>query len=579
MPTIFDALNIGVSGLYVSKMAINVTGNNVANVNTPGYSKERVDILPSMPLVEYAGVFGTGAEVSQVISTRNALIDKRVRNANEQMNFYNKLNNTLDEIQSVFNEENGVGLKGAMEQFFNAWHALSLNPDLETARQQVIEKGLTLSKAIKDAYSSLQQIRNGLDDSVGYTITQINSLAKRIAQLNYEIAKAELGDKDHANTLRDERSQLLEKLTGLANVTILEGSYDKNSKPEMTILLGGMPIVSGKDYNELAAEKLEGEKYNRVYFVESSGAKIDITGRITDGSLGAILKLRDKTVPEYQNDVDKIASTLIQEVNKLHSAGAGLTPYSQIEGIYPADPHAALSITQATGLDIPVKTGSFKIKVVDSSGNDVGVFTVPVNADDHLIKESPNDTHSIVDRFNNILQGYAMMSISPAGNVQITAENGYKFAFTYDSSNFLAALGLNTFFSGHGAKDINVNTLLQNDPSKIAAGKTLEPGDSSNAQRIAQIQLDKVMVNGTQTVDEYYNAFLGKIGATKQRFDEVYKAKQAVYQQLKTTQQSLEGVSLDEEAANLIKFQRAYQANAKYISVVDQMTQTLINMV
>ncbi len=579
MPTIFDALNIGVSGLYVSKMAINVTGNNVANVNTPGYSKERVDILPSMPLVEYAGVFGTGAEVSQIISTRNTLIDKRVRNANEEMNFYNKLNNTLDEIQSVFNEENGVGLKGAMEQFFNAWHALSLNPDLETARQQVIEKGLTLSKALRDAYSSLQQIRNGLDDSVSYTITQINSLAKRIAQLNYEIAKAELGDKDHANTLRDERSKLIEKLTGLANVTILEGSYDKNSKPEMTILLGGMPIVSGKDYNELSALKLKGEKYNRVYFVESSGAKIDITGRITNGSLGAILKLRDRTVPEYQNDVDKIASTLIQKVNELHSAGAGLTPYSQIEGIYPADPHAALSITQATGLDIPVKTGSFKVKVVDSKGNDVGVFTVPVNGDDHLIKESPTDTHSVIDRFNNILQGYAMMSISPAGNVQITAINGYKFAFTYDSSNFLAALGLNTFFSGHGAQDINVNTLLQNDPSKIAAGKTLEPGDSSNAQKIAQIQLDKVMVNNTQTVDEYYNAFLGKIGATKQRFDEIYKAKQAVYQQLKTTQQSLEGVSLDEEAANLIKFQRAYQANAKYISVVDQMTQTLINMV
>ncbi len=579
MPTIFDALNIGVSGLYVSKMAINVTGNNVANVNTPGYSKERVDILPSMPLVEYAGVFGTGAEVSQIISTRNTLIDKRVRNANEEMNFYNKLNNTLDEIQSVFNEENGVGLKGAMEQFFNAWHALSLNPDLETARQQVIEKGLTLSKALRDAYSSLQQIRNGLDDSVSYTITQINSLAKRIAQLNYEIAKAELGDKDHANTLRDERSKLIEKLTGLANVTILEGSYDKNSKPEMTILLGGMPIVSGKDYNELSALKLKGEKYNRVYFVESSGAKIDITGRITNGSLGAILKLRDRTVPEYQNDVDKIASTLIQKVNELHSAGAGLTPYSQIEGIYPADPHAALSITQATGLDIPVKTGSFKVKVVDSKGNKVGVFTVPVNGDDHLIKESPTDTHSVINRFNNILQGYAMMSISPAGNVQITAINGYKFAFTYDSSNFLAALGLNTFFSGHGAQDINVNTLLQDDPSKIAAGKTLEPGDSSNAQKIAQIQLDKVMVNNTQTVDEYYNAFLGKIGATKQRFDEIYKAKQAVYQQLKTTQQSLEGVSLDEEAANLIKFQRAYQANAKYISIVDQMTQTLINMV
>ena len=580
MPTIFDALNIGVSGLYVSKTAIDVTGNNVANVNTPGYSKERVDILPSMPLVTYAGVFGTGAKVSQVISTRNNLIDKRVRTANEEMSYYNKLNGTMDEIQSIFNEENGVGLKGAMEQFFNAWHALSLNPDLETARQQVIEKGLTLSKAIKDSYSSLQQIRNGLDDQTGYIITQINSYAKRIAQLNYEIAKAELGDKDHANTLRDERSQLLEKLTGLANVTILEGSYNQSTKPEMTILIGGMPLVSGKDYNQLEAAKLEGAKYNKIYFVDAAGSKTDITQRITGGTLGSTLYMRDKVIPQYQNDINNIATTLIQEVNKLHSAGSGLTPYSQVEGIYNANPTAALSIPQASGLDMAVKTGSFKVKVIDQNGNDVGTFTIPVNADDHLQRIGTSyDPHSIIDKFNSKLQGYAQMSLSPAGNVQITAEDGYKFAFTYDSSNFLAAAGINTFFTGLGASDINVNQILQDDPSKIAAGKSLNPGDNSNAEAIAQVQLDKIMVNNTQTIDEYYNAFLGSIGSTKQRYNEIYNAKQAVYQQLKTTQQSIEGVSLDEEAANLIKFERAYQADAKYISVVDQLTETLINMV
>ncbi|WP_022669823.1 flagellar hook-associated protein FlgK [Hippea alviniae] len=580
MPTIFDALNIGVSGLYVSKAAVNVIGNNVANVNTPGYSRERVDILPSMPLVSYAGVFGTGAEVSQVISLRNDLIDKRVRTADQEMNYYDKLNSTLDEVQSIFNEENGVGLKGAMEQFFNAWHALSLNPDLETARQQVIEKGLTLSKALKDADFSLNQIRNNLDDQVQSTVTEINSLSKRIAQLNYEIKKAELGDKDHANTLRDERSVLLEKLSNLANVTILDNpSPDDNTKPEMTILLGGMPIVSGKDYNEISAEKLNGAQYYRVYFVDASGSKTDITNRITNGTLGATLYLRDKVIPEYQDKVNNIAKTLIQEVNKIHSQGAGLTAYSQVEGIYTADPYASLNIPEATGLDMAVKTGSFKIKVIDSQGNDVGTFTIPVNADDHIAQKDPSDTHSIIEKFNKVMQGYAQMSISPAGNVQITAENGYKFAFTYDSSNFLAAVGINTFFTGHGASDIGVNSVLQNDPSKIAAGKTLDPGDSSNAEAIAQVQLDKVMVNNTQTIDEYYNAFLGTIGSTKQRYDEIYKAKQAIYQQLKTTQQSQEGVSLDEEAANLIKFQRAYQANARFISVVDQMTETLINMV
>ncbi len=579
MPTIFDALNLGVSGLYVSKTAIDVTGNNVANVNTPGYSKERVDILPSMPMTSYAGVFGTGAKVSQVISTRNNLIDKRVRTANEEMSYYNKLNDTMDEIQSVFNEENGVGLKGAMEQFFNAWHALSLNPDLETARQQVIEKGLTLSKAIKDANSSLQQIRNGADDQTGYIVTQINSYAKRIAQLNYEIAKAELGDKDHANTLRDERSQLLEKLTGLANVTILEGSYNKSTKPEMTILIGGMPLVSGKDYNQLEAAKLEGAKYNKIYFVDAAGSKTDITQKITSGTLGSTLYMRDKVIPQYQDNINNIATKLIQEINKLHSAGSGLTPYAQVEGIYNANPTAALSIPQASGLDMAVKTGSFKVKVIDQNGNNVGTFTVPINADDHLIKENDSDTNSIIGKFNKILQGYAQMSVSPAGNVQITAEDGYKFAFTYDSSNFLSAVGINTFFTGHGASDISVNQVLQDDPSKIAAGKSLNPGDNSNAEAIAQVQLDKVMVNNTQTIDEYYNAFLGSIGSTKQRYNEIYNAKQAVYHQLKTTQQSIEGVSLDEEAANLIKFQRAYQADAKYISVVDQLTETLINMV
>ncbi|WP_025270394.1 flagellar hook-associated protein FlgK [Hippea sp. KM1] len=579
MPTIFDALNIGVSGIFVNKAAINTTGNNVANVNTPGYSRERVDILPSMPMLSYAGVFGTGAEISQIISTRDELIDKRVRTANQEMSYYNKLNSSLDEIQSVFNEENGVGLKGAMEQFFNAWHALSLNPDLETARQQVIEKGLTLSKAIKDANASLHQIGTNLDNQVSSTITEINSLSKRIAQLNYEIKKAELGDKDHANTLRDERSVLLEKLSSIADVTILEGAYDENSKPEMTILLGGMPIVSGKDYNELTAEKLNGSEYYRVYFVEPSGSKVDITSRIKNGSLGATLNLRDTIIPEYKEKLDNIAKTLIQEVNKVHSSGAGLTPYSQVEGIYQANPNATLSLTSATGLDIAVKTGSFKVKIIDENGNDVGTFTVPVNSDDHLIAEDASDEHSLINRFNNILQGYAQMSVSGAGNVQITALNGYKFAFTYDSSNFLAAVGINTFFTGHDSGDIDINRTLRNDPSKIAAGKTLNPGDSSNAEAIAQIQLNKVMVNNTQTIDEYYNAFLGTIGSTKQRFDEVYKAKQAVYQQLKTTQQSLEGVSLDEEAANLIKFQRAYQANAKFISVVDEMTQTLINMV
>ncbi len=165
------------------------------------------------------------------------------------------------------------------------------------------------------------------------------------------------------------------------------------------------------------------------------------------------------------------------------------------------------------------------------------------------------------------------------GKIQINTKNGYKVSFTYDSSFFLAATGINTFFNGHDASDMSVNSVLKNDPSKIAAGKTLLPGDSTNAENIAQLQLKKIMINNSRTLDEYYNAFLGEIGSTKQRYADELTVKVSVVQQLKITKESKEGVSLDEEAADLIRFQRAYQANAKFITVIDDMTQTLLGMV
>ncbi len=574
MPGIFDGLFIGKSGLFVNQEAMNVTGNNVANVNTPGYTRERVDIVSSMPMFSHPGTFGTGAEVSQITSARNDMVDKRVRSANQDESYYDKLNSTLGDIQNVFNEESGVGLKKSMEEFFNAWHALALNPDLETARQQVLEKGETLTDNINASYKALSQIKSGLDNQTQYTAQEINSLSKRIAELNYEIAKGELGKNDHANSLRDERSVLLEKLSKLANVTILEGSYDSQTKPSMTVLLGGMPIVSGKSYNTIEAKKTGGDLYNKIYFVYSSGSEKDITNKITGGALGADLKLRDGIISEYQGDLDNIAKTLIQQVNIVHSAGTGLTAYSQTAGLNRiTNENAAVSSHDAAGLDMDVQTGSFKVKITDDNGNNIGVYTVKVDKNDSF--------SDVINNFNSELSQYATMSISSAqdGNIQITAQNGYKFSFTYDSSHFLAAVGINTFFKGHTAGDIDINSVLKNDPSKIAAGKTLEPGDSTNAQAIAQLQLKKVMVNNTQSMDEYYNAFLGTIGSAKQRYNSIFEAKQSTLHQLQTTKQSFEGVSLDEEASNLIKFQRAYQANAKFISIIDDMTQTLLNMV
>ncbi len=574
MPTIFDGLNIGKSGLYTNQMSMNVAGNNVSNVNTPGYSRERVEVVSSTPMFTQPGTFGTGSEVSEITSARDSLIDKRVRLAYNDQAFYEKMSSTLGEIGNIFNEENGVGLKQSLEDFFNSWHALALNPDLETARQQVLEKGQTLSSNINSVYSSLEDVKKGLDNQMGTTAQEINSLSKRIAELNYEISKGELGDKDHANSLRDTRSVLIDQLNKLSNITVMEGSYDQNTKPEMTILLGGKPIVSGITYNEISAQKLNGKQYNSVYFLNQDGTRTDITKKITKGELGAEINARDNVIDSYQDDLNDIAQTLIQSVNKVHSASTGLTAYTQVAGTSSIkDTSVILSSKEATGFDSDVKTGAFKLKITDKDGNSVGDFTIAVNADDTL--------DSLKNKFNSALSGYASMSVSSInqGNIQIKSQEGYKFSFTDDTSGFLSAAGINTFFDGHNAKDIKLNAVMKNDPSKIAAGKTLQPGDGSSAESIAQIQLTKTMENNTQSIDEYYNAFLGKIGSTQQRYADTLTAKNAIVQQLKTDQQSIEGVSLDEEASNLIKYQRAYQASAKFISVIDEMTQTLIGMI
>ncbi len=574
MPTIFDALNIGKSGLYANQMAMNTTGNNVANANTEGYTKESAEMTTDMPMLTSYGAFGTGVKIAEIQSARDNLIDKSLRSSLMDEAYYDKMNSSMDRLQNVFNEMSGAGLKNSMEEFFSSWHALALNPDLQTARQQVLDKGQTLASNVNYAYDSLSKIKNDLDNETGYTITQINNIAKQIANLNYEIKKGELGDNEHANTLRDQRGVLLNNLYKLANVNVMDKSYDTSSQSEMTILVGGMPIVSGDSYNELSANKLNGSLYNKVYFVEKNGQTVDITQKIHGGSLGAVLNLRDNIIDKYQSDLNATASSLIQNINKIHASGTGLTAYKQVVGEYDLKSNnAQLNSTNATGFDIAIKTGSFNVKVTDDNGNDIGTFAINVNGE--------NKFSDLQNSFNNTMHDYATMSLSNinSGNVQISAKSGYNVSFTYDSSNFLAAAGVNTFFSGHSAKDMRISDTVSNDLSKIAAGRTLSPGDSSNAETITQLQLKKVMVDNTQSLDEYYNAFLGKIGSEAKGYSNMLASKQSVVKQIKSQQQSIEGVSLDAEAASLIKFQRAYQASAKFISIVNEMTKTLIGMV
>jgi len=590
MPSIFDALNIGASGLNVAQNSINITGNNVANANTPGYTVESPTITESYPINTPTGQYGLGSTIQTVTSARNQLLDNTL---NQQLNsqaYYQTLNDNLSQIQNIFNETNGTGLATALNNFFSSWQTLSSSPDLATARGQVIQSGQTLVQAIQSSYSSLQQLNSGLNSQVVSDVNQINTLTQNIANINDEIKLASLSPTQSANTLIDQRNQLVQQLQKIANVTVLSNTYSSgtqgqsigSNQNEMTILLGGVPIVSGINSTNLSTQtSSDGQNVDVVFNGQV------ITNKITGGSLGAVIQLARQTSPSnssnpsapnainYMDTLNTLANSIINQVNILHSGGSGLSAYTQTQGTYTLTSASnPVSQSEQAGVNLPIKNGTLSVNVYDSNNNLVNTVSIAIGNNDSF--------STISNNFNKALGQYGIsMNLSgiSQGNVQITSNNGYQFSFAGDTSNFLAAVGINTFFTGTNASNIAVNSVIVNDQSKIAAGKSLTPGDNSNALAIANLQTQNVMDSNTQTINQYYESFVGQIGSIAQSNQNILNSQNSMVSQTQSLVQSQEGVSLDQEAANLIKYQMAYQASAQFISIVNQMTQSLINMV
>lgn len=590
MPSIFDALNIGASGLNVAQNAINITGNNISNANTPGYTDESPTITENYPINTPNGQYGLGANVATITSARNQLLDSTL---NQQLNsqaYYQNLNDNLSQIQNIFNETSGSGLDTALDNFFSSWQTLSSNPSLASARQQVVQNGQTLVQAIQSSYSSLQQLNSNLNSQVVSSVNQINTLTQNIASINNEIKLAALSPNQSANTLIDQRNQLVQQLQQIANVTVLNNTYSSGSQnqsigsnqSEMTILLGGVTIVSGINSSNLTTQ------------TSSNGQNVDvvangqvITNKITGGSLGAVIQLASQTSPSssnttsaqgtlnYMDTLNTLANSIINQVNIIHSGGSGLSAYTQTQGAYSfTSSNNPAGQSEQSGVNLPIKSGTLSVNVYDPNNNLVNTVSIAIGSQDSV--------NTIESNFNNALGQYGIsmnLSNNNQGNVQITSNQAYQFSFAGDTSNFLAAAGINTFFSGTNASNIAVNPTIANNPSKIAAGISLSPGDNTNALDIANLQNQDVMGSNTQTINQYYEAFVGQIGSLAQSNQNILTSQNSMVSQTQSMVQSQEGVSLDQEASNLIKYQMAYQASAQFIAIVNQMTQSLINMV
>jgi flagellar hook-associated protein 1 FlgK len=457
MSGLFQGLEIGKRALLTHQLSMNTIGHNVANVNTPGYTRQRTVVTSAYPVENANYIIGNGVTANTILQVRDQFLTMQYRRENKSLGQWTYREKTLGQIETFFNEPNDESLGDVLNQFWNSWLDLSNNPESTAARQAVVSQANRLTNAFHNLDRQLNAVRVAADEDVAGRVQQINEVAHQIANLNRLVVSEELGG-DRANDLRDQRDKLIDDLSGMVDVTTAE-----KANGAVTVYISGLAIVENADTFELDTKTNSSGQFTTQDIIWKN---TKTTVKITGGELRGLLDTRDVVVTGYLKNLDDLARTIIREVNAQHLIGTDL-----------------------------------------------------------------NGTSGL-----NFFNG----SFVKAGNIQV-------------EQNIL------------------------NDPTLIAASQSGEPGDNANALAISDLRQKLTMDYGTTSITEFYTSMVSEIGVESHEAKTFKGNFEVLIQQIENSRQSVQGVSLDEEMANLVQAQHAYDAAARVITFVDEALDTLIN--
>ncbi|MEW5875956.1 MAG: flagellar hook-associated protein FlgK [Candidatus Zixiibacteriota bacterium] len=457
MAGIFQGLELAKRALLSHQYALTTAGHNIANAGTPGYSRQRVDLVATDPFQDAIAQYGTGVKIDNVRHIRDAFLTAQYRQGSDQLGRWSQLNTALQEVENIFLEPSDTGFNAALTKFFDAWHTLAQNPESSASRAAVRDQAEVVTSAFHQMSARLDTLGRSLDKDIAGRVQYINGIASDLARLNQEIARSEIGG-SMANDLRDRRDYLIDELSKNVNVTVLE---ERNGITR--IFIGSMELVENSSYSPLTATTTGTGTQTRTSLLWQ-GTQVPIS--FAGGELAGLLEARDELIPEYQQQLDTLAATFVEQVNAVHSTGYALD-----------------------------------------------------------------------------------------------GQSGYMF---FDPTR-------------RSARDISLSIRITESLNNIAASQSGGPGDNSNAIAIANLQNSLVMTNNTTTFNEFFAQIVGTVGIRSAESGDAMTNADLVLQQIEANRQSVQGVSLDEEMANLIKAQHAYDAAAKVVATLDSALNTLIN--
>lgn len=549
--------------MQASQIQLDITAHNIANVNREGFSRQRVDLVTRRPNIMTYGAIGRGVQVENITRVRDEFLDLVYRQQVAALGRAETQAQYFELIEDSFLEPTEDGFGTRINLFFDALNDFAANVEESPVREALLSEAASLAASLNDMAGRFHLLRTNANEEVRDLVPEINSLTARIADANLRIRDAEVSGRT-ASDLRDERGVLLDELSQILNIT-----YRERADGQVDILLGSSMLLEGDRARELEAVRDASIDPERGDLLAVRFADNGETPDLRDGRLFGVINMRDNVIVDFENRINNIASTIIHQINRVHSQGNGLANLSgTITGTNAvASASTALS---AAGLPWAITPGTFDVLVYDAAGNPT-TTTVTIDATTSLddlaaaLNAIPNFSASVAD--NRLVLG---------------ADAGFTFSFANDSTGALAVLGVNTLFTGTDARDIAVNALIEENPGLLASGFSsdlLNTGDNAAALALAELRNLQVMDGDRSTIDEYYQATVARMGVEARANTQRLEIEQSFSDDFLRRREEASGVSLDEEVANLLLFQRAYEASARVITVADRMLEALLNIV
>lgn len=544
-------LGTALTGLMAFQRSLDTTSHNIANVNTEGYSRQRVELSARNAYFSTEGYIGQGVNVANITRSYDQFVNQQLNTSTSAFAESEWLSAMASQVDAVV-ADNETGLSSSLDSFFSAINTVANDPTSISARQAMLDDADSLAQQFNTLSSYFEDFRTQTNGQMQATVNDINSYAQSIAELNAKIASdaGMTSGGQLPNDLLDQRDALVTKLAEKINISVV--NQDDGS---IGIFIGqGQSLVLGSNAYELS---LQGSGLDEAYKEVLINGQ-NITQRITGGELSGEIKFRDQVLNPAQQQLGMLAVGLSVQINTVHTQGVDLK--------------------NAVGKDFFVfGSSSLKVPVIAdpslSGGGSVAVAYDPANTENL----KPSDYRLDYDGSSYTLTRLSdkqVIDISgfPGSAVNIEGFTLNLTAAPTGASSFL----IRPFFEAAGELKLNIS-----DPTEIAAaGSALAtPGDNTKALELANLGTKSVLSGGQSTFSEAYGQLISKIGTLTQSAAASRSAHEVLLNQARQTRESLAGVNLDEEAANLIRFQNAYQAAAKAISVANSLFDTIIGAV